>query len=281
MKQFADKVALITGGASGIGAAIARELIEMGMRVAVADIDYPRARKTAGELGVRFAHALALDVTNPVEWCRARTAIEALWGPVDVLCSNAGVSFPGKLDELEPAAWRWVYEVNVMGSFNGVRSLLPGMKARNTDGHILLTCSITSLLPMAGQAAYTSNKAALLNLAGALRKELSSTRIGVSALCPGLAATDIATHAANARPESLKLASPQRNSISSAGMAPEAIAKAAIAAIREDRFYVFTHREYRQGVRDAQDTIFHAMASSADPSHRDPPMTLEALLGDN
>jgi NAD(P)-dependent dehydrogenase (short-subunit alcohol dehydrogenase family) len=270
------KVALITGGAGGIGAEIARHLVMAGARVVIADLDGSRAAVVAAELGPQHALAVALDVTNADNWAAVRIEAERVFGAVDILVNNAGVGFTSGLDSISLDAWRWVYEVNVVASIHGLRTFLPAMKQRNA-GHVVFMCSITALHPFAQQGAYTTSKAALLNMAAVLKRELVATGIGITAVCPGIVATDIRRNAVQARPSNLGA----RDEVSwvsvQSGMHPAFIGKAVVDAICDGRFYVFTHADYAEPIASERDRMLAAMEYSADPDYREPAILLEPL----
>ncbi|WP_342244572.1 SDR family NAD(P)-dependent oxidoreductase [Pseudomonas sp. OTU5201] len=276
MLDLKGKVAFISGGAGGIGSAMARELLQAGALVALGDIDLERAKEVAAELGsADQVIAVELDVTDSNSWASARDAAEAALGPCDILCSNAGVSFTGTLDEISSEAWRWVYEVNLFASLRAVQTFLPRMKARGQEGHVLLVASITALHPFATQGAYTSSKAALLNFAKVLELELEGSPIGVSVLCPGIVATQIRANAIQARPDALREEAGVSSTLSAQfGMAPEHVGRAAIAGLRERQFYIFPHVDYRPFIAADYDDMLAAMQESADPDYREPAQLL-------
>lgn len=279
MDDFTGKIALVTGGAGGIGSAIAAELVARGARVAIADIDLARAEEAAAALGGKtHAIALRLDVTDPQDWLTARETLERELGPLDILVSNAGVNYTGTLDTIDPEAWLWVYNVNFMGSLHGVRTFLPGMKERGRQGHVVLTSSITALHPFATQGAYTTAKAALLNFGTVLKQELAGTPIGVSVVCPGIVSTDLRENAAGARPVKLKAADAPVSTLSTKlGMAPRFIGASVVDAVANDQFFVFTHADYAASIRSDRDMMLAAMAQSADPDYHEPEAFLTPL----
>ncbi|VXD04357.1 NADP-dependent 3-hydroxy acid dehydrogenase YdfG [Pseudomonas sp. 9AZ] len=279
MQDINGKVAFISGGAGGIGSAMAKQLLDAGARVALADLDLDRARAVAAELGsVDRIVAVKLDVTDPSSWAQARDAAQAALGPCDILCSNAGVSFTGTLDEIKPEAWRWVYEVNLFASLHAVQTFLPGMKARGSEGHVLFVSSITALHPFATQGVYSSSKAALLNFAKVLKLELESSTIGVSIMCPGIVATQIRANAIQARPDALRESGGVSSSLSTQmGMAPEHVGRAAIAGIRDNQFYIFPHTDYRPFISADYDAMLSAMQTPADPDYHEPQQLLNPL----
>lgn len=273
------KVALVTGGAGGIGAEIARRLVAAGARVVIGDLDVGRAAAVASELEPQHALAVALDVTSAESWSATKVQAEQVFGGVDILVNNAGVHFTSGLESISIDAWRWVYEVNVVASVHGLRTFLPAMKLRN-EGHVVFMSSITALhpYPSGQQGAYTTSKAALLNMAMVLKRELGDTRIGVTAVCPGVVATDIGRNARQARPSHLRaVAEEPKLSVVKFGMHPAFIGQAVVDAIGNDRFYVFPHADYAGCVASERERMLEAMKHSADPDYSEAAILLERL----
>lgn len=272
--DISGKVALVTGGGGGIGGAMAAELARRGAKVMVADIDTDRAQTTVETIisAGGCAQALKLDVTLQADFDAGREAIEAAFGPLDILVSNAGVGQPAKLGDLTVEDFQWVHDVNLNATVRALHTFLPGMRARGTSGHVLMTCSITSLRPFAGNAAYTSAKAALLNLAMVLEMELAGTGIGVSALCPGIVATKLGENAKAVKPQSLRKQDDEAfaSSSLSVGMQAEAVGRAAIDAIAAGQFYVFPHNDYREALAAEQRFLLAAMGEQAQQGYIEP-----------
>ncbi|WP_079053817.1 SDR family NAD(P)-dependent oxidoreductase [Streptomyces graminilatus] len=149
-------VVLITGAASGIGAATAREAVRRGHRVALADIDLPGATRIADRLGPA-AQAIELDIRDEAAWESALDAVADRFGPVDVLVNNAGIIHTGYAHQLSPAEHRHMVEVNLLGPINGTLAALSRMRARG-HGHIVTVCSMTSFLPLPGYTTYGATK---------------------------------------------------------------------------------------------------------------------------
>lgn len=149
-------VVLVTGAASGIGAATARLAVERGYRVVLADINAAAAKALAGELGGN-ARGCELDVRDEHSWNGAFDAAEAEFGPVDVLVNNAGIIHTGHARSLTLAQHRDIIEVNLLGTITGVVTALARMTARG-GGHIVDVCSMTSFLPLSGYATYAGTK---------------------------------------------------------------------------------------------------------------------------
>lgn len=185
LSRLWSRTALVTGGDSGIGAALALLLSSSGANVAVADIDLESAQAVASRIGGlgRRAICVQLDVTKPASWLSATEAVEAALGPIEVLCSNAGVSGAMRpLVSLAPEALRWVFETNCMSALHALQAVVPGMLARGR-GWVLFTGSTSALSTLPGFGDYCASKHALLALAETLRKEVQSHDVNVSLFC--------------------------------------------------------------------------------------------------
>jgi short-subunit dehydrogenase len=158
-KPETDRVVLVTGAATGIGAAIAEAAIARGHRVLLTDIDADAVQETARGLGGRAA-AFRLDVRDPAGWTNAFDAAEAAFGPVDVLVSNAGIIHTGHARDLSLQQHRDIIEVNLLGTMTGIHTALPRMTAQGR-GHLITICSMTSFLALPGYATYGGTKHAI------------------------------------------------------------------------------------------------------------------------
>lgn len=180
------KVAVVSGGASGIGEAIARRLHEGGARVVLADLDVDGAERLAGELGAR-AESVRLDVTD-ADACASLVAdVEARHGRVDVLVCSAGLAVGGPGEDLAPELWRRPIEVNLLGTVNLVAPAYPGMVARRS-GDIVAIASLAGLAPAPLLAGYGASKWGVVGLCESLRGEARRHGVRVTTVCPG--ATD-------------------------------------------------------------------------------------------
>ena len=192
---FADKVAIVTGGASGIGAATAARLSALGMTVVVADVDAGGSRSVADEIGCSFAR---LDVGDIEAWELVLASVVADHGGVDVAFLNAGVmtrpaSEPLNTDPipwLTPEGYRRVVGVNVDGVANGVMATIPHLEAGG-GGAIVMTASMVGLIPQSQDPFYAMTKHAVVGLARSLGPALKSRSISVNAICPGYVDTGI------------------------------------------------------------------------------------------
>lgn len=190
------KVAVITGGASGIGRALAERCLDEGMAVVIGDYEAGPLAEAAARLGVL---GVLTDVRRIESVQGLADAAVGRHGAVHLLANNAGVSVMAGFRTLREGDWRWVFDVNLFGAVNGVRAFLPLLEANAEGGHILNTVSTSGLFTTRAQAAYASSKAALLSFSETLALELEAEggRVGVTALCPGPVDTNIRASARN------------------------------------------------------------------------------------
>jgi NAD(P)-dependent dehydrogenase (short-subunit alcohol dehydrogenase family) len=190
LQELDGKVAVITGGGSGIGASLARACTAEGMRVVVVDVSEERAASVAAELPGGTAVARAVDVSDAASVeALADFAFDA-FGAVHLLCNNAGVSPAGRIWDFTDDEWRWLLGVNVRGVANGIRSFVPRMIEQG-EGHIVNTGSGASFVSTPRLGPYCATKHAIVGLSEALRYELEGTGIGVSVLVPAGVNTNI------------------------------------------------------------------------------------------
>jgi NAD(P)-dependent dehydrogenase (short-subunit alcohol dehydrogenase family) len=188
------KIAFVTGGASGIGAALATELVDKGAEVWIAD----RQVGAAGELAQRLnsgggkAHVIELDVRSYPSFERAVAEAVQQSGRIDYLFNNAGIGVGGEVDSYTLDDWNDVFDVNLRGVVHGIQAVYPIM-IRQHSGHIVNTASMAGLVTTVGQASYTATKHAVVALSKALRVEAERHRVQVSVLCPGAIRTPILT----------------------------------------------------------------------------------------
>jgi len=262
VQEFRGRVAVVTGAASGIGRALARRFADLGMRLALADVQADALREVERELAARGAEVVSrrTDVSRADEVeALAATARDA-FGRVHVVCNNAGVFTGGLAWEHSVADYEWLLGVNVWGVIHGIRTFVPMLLAQGEEGHVVNTASMAAVIHMPFTAAYTLSKHAVLSLSETLYHELAIQQapIGVSVVCPELVATRIGDAERN-RPPHLKRGeetgdSPERKLVEQAirdstaqqGISPDTIAERTLAAIREKRFYVLAEDDWKR-----------------------------------
>lgn len=252
MKDFKGKVAVITGGASGIGLAIATRFGREGCRIVLADIE-ERALQVAVDMlrdhGIA-AEGHRTDVANYTSVEGLRDHVNSTFGHTDLLFNNAGVSITGPTWKMSPDDWRWVWDVNVWGAVNGIRAFLPDMIERGEGGHVINTGSLASFNGNGDHAPYCSSKAALLGMSQSLYSEMAAmmTGIDVSILCPGMVATRInrswrnrpgADTAWSDREYADEAFQQGSDEFQSRGLSAEQIAEATFKGVRDGSFYIF------------------------------------------
>ena len=260
------KTSVVTGGASGIGRALALRFAREGANVVVADLDGNGMEAVAAEargLGVK-ALTVRTDVSElaQVEALAAR-AFET-FGAVHVLCNNAGVAAWGGLESASHRDWQWVLGVNLWGVIHGVEAFVPRMIARGEPAHIVNTASMAGLVASKGLGVYNTSKYAVVGLSETLAKDLKPYRIGVSVLCPMGVETRIRESERN-RPVALRneAAAGRGEPVELIGryLAPEAVADMVLGAIRSNELYVITHEEALEPLRRRAERLERALRS--------------------
>jgi NAD(P)-dependent dehydrogenase (short-subunit alcohol dehydrogenase family) len=268
MKEFKDKVAVITGAASGIGRAVADRCAQEGMKVVLADVEVETLTKT--EASMKSSGATVLAVRTDVSQARdvealAQETLKA-YGAVHLLCNNAGVGMEAAIWESTIAEWEWVMGVNLWGVIHGVRFFVPLMLAQDTECHIVNTASMAGLISGPGLGVYKVTKHAVVTLSETLYHELAErgAKVKVSVLCPGTVNTRIMESARN-RPGRLPTTEPRSpasaarwevlRQLVQAGMPPGQVAGAVFEALRKDQFYILTHPEGKKYVRTRMEDI--------------------------
>jgi NAD(P)-dependent dehydrogenase (short-subunit alcohol dehydrogenase family) len=185
---------LVTGAGSGIGFATALAFARAGAHLLVVDVAAERLEKVAHEVRLLGAEAQAFvaDVSNEDAMLAIAARIHDASGALDVLVNNAGVGFLGSFLETPPAAWQQILGINVLGVVNGCRAFLPKMLQSGRAGHIVNVASAAGLAPACNLSAYTASKHAVVGLSDCLSMELSTSRIAVTVVCPGIINTPIA-----------------------------------------------------------------------------------------
>ena len=253
MEDLAGQHAFVTGGASGIGLAIAEALLAQGARVSVGDFDAERlASLPAGLAG------LALDVRDRAQWASAKAAAEARFGPVGILVNNAGIGPDGKdLADMDPAAFERLIAIKLIGTFNGISAFGGGMRELGS-GHIVNTASMAGLMAIPHLGAYTASKFAVVGMSESLRSEMAPYGVGVSVLCPGLVATNLRETTIRVGSAVTETLNPvQRN-----GLDPARVGARVVAGIKGNWPYILTHGEDRGPVEKRMNRLMAAFADT-------------------
>jgi len=273
----AGRVAVVTGGASGLGAAMAHEYARAGMRVAVLDIDEARARDVAESLrglGVD-AVAIPVDTGDAASIDRAAAGVDARFGSCNLLCANVGVQQFGSIDTLTDDDWTWVLTVNVLGTVRTVGAFLPLLRRSDGWRQIAITASSGVFVPAIRLGAYTTSKSALVGYGETLRLELADDGVGVTLVFPAGMMTRHLESSAAARPESLgesilrneDLEAMLASSPETAGdiAAPEDAVRGLLPQLLANEPYVITHGAYRDQLTERRarvDAAFDRMEQS-------------------
>jgi NAD(P)-dependent dehydrogenase (short-subunit alcohol dehydrogenase family) len=276
MRELAGKTAFVTGGASGIGFGLGAAFAQAGMKVMLADIEtdaLAEAVKSLHDFGPNV-RGVACDVADPVSVERAAKASFQAFGNVHVVCNNAGVAAAGGIDNISLDNWRWVLDVNLMGVLHGIRTFLPHIRAHGEGGHIVNTASMAGMNSGLGFSPYVASKFAVVGMSEGLATQLNPFGIGVTVLCPGYVRTRIGESGRNrparygatqtpdpASPAGLLIA--QIAERLQSGLDPSDVAARVLAAIREEKLYVFTHPEMRAELEERFAAIMAAMEQAA------------------
>jgi len=280
MKDLQDKVAVVTGAASGIGRAMAERFAAERMKVVLADIEEKALAEAEREMKASGAAVIAVrtDVSKAADVeALAQRTIES-FGAVHVVCNNAGVGpAKGAIWELTEADWRWVLGVNLWGVLHGVRAFVPIMLKQDSEGHIVNTASVAGLLSAPFAATYCVAKHGVVTLSESLHRELAQvgSKVKVSVLCPAWVKTQLMDGDRN-RPRELQNASdqatPQATMMNEAfcqlvasGTDPGEIGDAVVDAIRDEKFYILPHPEWKEQVRVRMEDILEGRIPGVEP----------------
>ena len=259
MEHLTDKVAVITGGASGIGFATALRLASRGVRLVLADIEESALDRAASELAATgtAVEGVVCDVGDlKAVQHLADTAFEKM-GAVHIVFHNAGVAVGGPIAEMKHSDWEWTMRVNLWGPIHGVEAFTQRMIAQGQGGHMLFTASFAGLVPNVGLGPYCVSKYGVVALAEVLRRELRAHDIGVSVLCPMRVATNIG-HSERNRPDELggPEASPpvldqgeDNQNLAGRVLDVDDVAAQVVDAVVANRLYILPHEESRTPIR--------------------------------
>lgn len=274
MEHLDGKVAVVTGGASGIGLALAGRFLAEGMNVAIADIEEPALRAAEEELAAAGGDgrllAVPTDVSDPAAVDALAQATIDRFGSVHVICNNAGVGGHfGTAWETPLAEWEWVFSVNVWGVIHGIRSFVPLLVAQG-EGHVVNTASLAGWAGAPTMGPYCASKHAVLGMSESLLRELETVApaVGVTVLCPGMVNTRIISSERNwpaslgpePRPEdplSVAVRDLLLAGTTEGPVEPSAAADAVVNGIKANRFIVTTHPDDISGAAGRRLALAH------------------------
>jgi NAD(P)-dependent dehydrogenase (short-subunit alcohol dehydrogenase family) len=280
VETFEGRGAVITGGASGIGLATAREFTRRGARVVLADIDRSALDQAVEQLRAdgADAHGVACDVRKLDDVARLADEAFGVLGEVHVVFNNAGIAYAGPIAHVTHDDWRWVIDVNLWGPIHGIEVFLPRLIEQGGDRHLVFTSSFAGLVANAGLAPYSVSKFGVVALAEGLARELKAEGIGVSVLCPMIVETNLMASSERARGddygarsseaeetarELTSLTTPTDDSVN-----VENVAGLTADAILANRLYILPHRASRDSIRrrfERIDRTFDAQAAEGWP----------------
>jgi NAD(P)-dependent dehydrogenase (short-subunit alcohol dehydrogenase family) len=274
VQDLHGKVAVVTGGASGIGNALARRFASEGARVVIGDVEAAALERAVSELRASGAsvEGVVTDVSDPAQMQALGDAAVAAFGGVHVFCNNAGVGGGGLSWEMPLSTWEWVIGVNLWGVIHGVRTFVP-LLMQQSEAYIVNTASVAGLVAAPFMGPYNASKHAVVAISETLHHELamSAPQVKVSVLCPGWVNTKIADSARN-RPEHLNEgAAPDADAAAllrgflEQGMAPDDVAAKVLDAMREERFWILTHDEEGDFWVDGVNRRLRSLEARANP----------------
>ncbi len=272
MEDLQGKVAVITGGASGIGWAVAERAAADGMRIVLADIEEGPLKDAQSELAHRGTEAIGVltDVSEAASVRALRDAALDRFDAVHLVHNNAGVGLGGPIWEVTEEDWRWILGVNLWGVVHGVATFVP-LLIEQGEGHVVNTASIAGLITAAFLGPYNATKQAVVAISETLFKDLQvvGAPVGVSVLCPGFVQTRIAESDRNrpawAPEREVEGATDLRaalQQIVATGISPDAVADRVLDAVRTNTFYILTHPE----LDAALDTRFEDITEGRPPT---------------
>ena len=270
MDELQGRVAVITGGASGMGLAFAHRFAAAGMKVVLGDIEVPALDAAVEGLRGEDVEVLGVrcDVSNAASVRDLAVAARESFGAVHVVCLNAGVATSGPLHEQTLSDWQWILGVNLMGIVHGLDAFLPGLVAQD-EGHVVITASVAGHTAYPGLGPYSASKHAAVVIAETLHNELSASgsRVRATALCPGFVDTGIFESERN-RPEHLTdaLAEPESDEdrelrtaflemIANEARKPAEVADLVHDAILNETFWVFTDEQHAPNITNRHAAI--------------------------
>lgn len=273
MNQFDKKTAIISGGAEGIGFAVAKAMGEQGMNIVIGDIDQQQLERAEGELKALGVPVLTMhmDVTDKAQWVALADAAVEQFGKIHMLVNNAGVGGgPGPLENTNYKDWAWVLDVNLMGVVMGAEVVIPRIKSHGEGGWLLNVASMAGMAGVPYMGAYTATKVAVVGMSESWQGELESHNIKVSVLCPAFVKTRIHLSHRNKQAQHQDEAvgntserEPKHNPAEAFvenGIPADLVGARVVEALNADEFYIFTHPTHRETMQKRAEAIDQAFA---------------------
>ena len=252
MDAFDMRVAIITGGAGGIGMAMARAFAERGAKLVLADLDGEGLARSVDELSQAGAQVLGVptDVTQLDSVKALADAAVRRFGAAHIVCNNAGVATFGLMSDATHRDWEFTMSVNFWGVVHGVETFVPVLLEQGQGGHIVNTASMAGLVGMQWLGIYCASKFAVVGLSESLHRELKPRGIGVSVLCPMIVDTNINQNSVRMRPRELRNQGeeplvPPAAEMKGGVIQPAEVARRVVRAIERQDLYILTHPEQR------------------------------------
>jgi len=259
MDPFKDRVAVITGGAGGIGMAMARAFAARGAKIVLADLDNEALGRATQELKDSGTQVLGVqaDVTQQGSMDKLADATFDQFGAAHIVCNNAGVAPFGMMSEASHKDWEFAMNVNVWGVIHGVQAFASRIIKQGQGGHIVNTASMAGLVGMEWLGLYCATKFAVVGLSESLFRELRPQGVGVSVLCPMIVDTGINENTLRMRPRDLRnpgmedeeFVPPPAGSMKGGVIKPEEVGRRVARAIDRKDLYILTHPEQREFLR--------------------------------
>lgn len=265
MDDLEGRVAVITGGASGIGLATARNLAARSVKLVLADVEEAALDTAVSDLTATGAEVIGVQ-TDVADLAAVEALADATWdhfGAAHVVFNNAGVAVAGPIAEMTHADWKWTIDVDLWGPIHGVEAFLPRMIEQGAGGHIVNTASFAGLVPNDGLGVYCVAKYGVVAMSEVLQRELRQHEIGVSVLCPMRVATNIDASGRNRQgdyggPEAQQYPEVDEENMSGRMIPVEEVAQLVVDGIVDNRLYLFPHPEARQFIARRFDRIDRA-----------------------
>jgi len=256
MDPFKDRTAVITGGAGGIGMAMATAFAARGANIVLADLDDAALARSVGQLEAGGAHALGVrtDVTVPASVEQLAAQARSRFGGVHIICNNAGIALFGEMKDASHRDWVYTMNVDFWGVVHGIEAFVPLLIEQGQGGHIVNTASMAGLVGMRWLGIYSAAKFAVVGTSEALHRELKPHGIGVSVLCPMIVDTQINQNSVRMRPADLRNAGedfipPDPDSMSGGTIPTSEVARRVVRGIERGDLYILTHPEQREILR--------------------------------